>query len=73
MHRRSTPYEQTQGGLGAVSSELTQLTERRSHKPNIRKPDSVGRGGSVSERHIRIEMTAAEEAQLPAPETSPLP
>lgn len=73
MHRRSTQYEQAQGGLGAVSPELRQLTERRSHEPKIRKPGSLVSGGSVSKRHFRIEMTAGAEAQLPAPETSPLP
>lgn len=73
MHRRSTQYEQAQGGLGAVSSELTQLTEQRSHEPKIRKLDNVGSGGSMSERHVRIEMKTGAEAQLPAPETSPLP
>lgn len=64
MRRRSTQYEQAQGGLGAVSPELRQLTEPRSHEPKIRKPDSVGNGGWVSERRIRIEMGGG--ARLPA-------
>lgn len=73
MHRRSTQYEQVKAELEAASPKLRQLTEPRSHEPKIRKPSNLVSGGSVSERHVRIEMTAGTEAQLPAPETSPLP